>query len=415
MKRIFSFFLAMMMLLGLVACGETGRDEPEVSVKAQIIQNGASDYMIVHDGSAELVTFANEVRDAVAAAFGVTLPIVSAAGSSSGAKEIILGQSREIAKKTYEKMTGIYDFALEVEREQLVLCAKNEISYRYLAEYLKTEVFVKDNTGGLALDSNDNIIYSQSSLVKRNYVEYILAGGKDIVLTEHFEKAVYKNANTVLPYRLYVPFNYDSNKSYPLVVNLHGAGLRGSDNERHLLMIDSLFKKKDLPADEAIILVPQCPADNKWVDTIWEFGSYSLANAPESNELKAVVELVKELQSKYSVDEKRIYACGFSMGGYGTWNLLMNHPDLFCAGVAMCGAGDPTQTDILKDIPVWAVHGALDPTVPVQGSRDMVEAIKAAGGDKINYTELPTHEHDVWTYTYNSTEIFGWLFQQSMA
>jgi predicted peptidase len=112
------------------------------------------------------------------------------------------------------------------------------------------------------------------------------------------------------------------------------------------------------------------------------------------------------------VDDKRIYASGYSMGGYGTWNLLMNHSDVFCAAVAMCGAADPSQAATLVDIPVWAIHGVKDPTVPVSGSQEMVAAIQAAGGTKIRYTELPDHEHDVWSYTYTDPEIFNWLFAQ---
>ena len=100
------------------------------------------------------------------------------------------------------------------------------------------------------------------------------------------------------------------------------------------------------------------------------------------------------------------------MGGYGVWNLLMRHPDLFAGGVAMCAAGDPTKAEVLVDIPVWAIHGAKDPTVPVSGSREMVEAIKAAGGSKVEYTELPNNEHDVWTYTYANYKIFLWLYEQ---
>lgn len=41
-----------------------------------------------------------------------------------------------------------------------------------------------------------------------------------------------------------------------------------------------------------------------------------------------------------------------------------------------------------------------------------VEAIKAAGGEKVLYTELPDHEHDVWNYTYESSEMFAWLMSQ---
>ena len=100
------------------------------------------------------------------------------------------------------------------------------------------------------------------------------------------------------------------------------------------------------------------------------------------------------------------------MGGYGTWNLLMNHPDMFAGAVPMCSGGDPTKASVIKDIPIWAVHGALDSTVPVEGSRLMANALQAAGAKDFHYTEIPNANHDVWTYTFSNTEIFLWLFSQ---
>jgi predicted peptidase len=90
----------------------------------------------------------------------------------------------------------------------------------------------------------------------------------------------------------------------------------------------------------------------------------------------------------------------------------MNHPDLICAAVPMCGAADPSKAETLIDMPIWAVHGTLDPTVPVTGSQEMVAAIQDAGGQLIKYTELPNHTHDVWTYTYSNYKMFQWLFSQ---
>ena len=198
-------------------------------------------------------------------------------------------------------------------------------------------------------------------------------------------------------------------------MNLHGAGLRGNNNQRQLGFIDEAMRNPELEVDDAIIIFPQCPENEKWVDTSWGLGSYSLDNVPESNELKAVMELIGQLRQKYSIDAKRIYAMGFSMGGYGTWNLLMNHPDVFAAGIPMCGAGDPTKTDILKELSIWAVHGALDLTVPVSGSRDMAKALEAAGAADFHYTEIADAEHDVWNYTYDNAEMFQWLFSRKKA
>jgi len=209
-----------------------------------------------------------------------------------------------------------------------------------------------------------------------------------------------------------VPFNYSPEKRYPIFVNLHGAGHRGVSNESQMRFVMPLLKNAELGLDEMIMIFPQCPSDQKWVDTDWSRGSYSVDNVPESDELAAIVTVIGQIMEKYSVDEKRVYACGLSMGGYGTWNLLMLHSDLFCGGIPMCGAGDPGKADILKDLAIWAVHGAKDPTVPVKGSRDMAEAMETVGAENFRYTELADHEHDVWNYTYSNMEMFEWLFSQ---
>jgi predicted peptidase len=50
----------------------------------------------------------------------------------------------------------------------------------------------------------------------------------------------------------------------------------------------------------------------------------------------------------------------------------------------ICGGGNPSEMALaLKDVTMWVVHGDADRAVPVKQSRDMVEAIKAAGGTKI--------------------------------
>lgn len=422
MKHFFALFLATVLpLTAFAGCGngaaggETttqATEEPETFVTTTFIQSGASEYVIVHDGTKEAKSLANEVRNAITKNFGIDLAVKDAKEVPEGEKEIVIGQAREIAEKTMKKLTGEFDFAVKVEENKLVLCAKNAFSYLYLAEYLKREVLVKPDSGDLTLDSDDNIVYSRSALIEQNYIDYCRAGDVYFSKDDIFGFELYKNADTSLPYRLYVPFNYTPDKSYALMVNLHGAGHRGADNATHLGTIEPLMKMTEVAADDVIIVVPQCPENNRWADTDWAKGSYYLSETPESNELKAVMELIGQLQEKYNVDDKRIYACGFSMGGYGVWNLLMNHPDVFCAGVAMCGAADPSQAATLAQIPIWAVHGVKDPTVPVQGSRDIVEAIRAAGGTKIHYTELPDNEHDVWTYTYTNPEIFNWLFSQ---
>ena len=401
----------------MAGCGNTAgsaetTEAPEKFVTTTIVSGGTSDFVIVHDGSTNAVTLANAVSNAIYKEFGVLLKSVNAAAGEN-AREIVIGNCRALAEKTVGKLKNPCDFAVKVEENALILCGTNQVAYLYLQEYLTREVLVKTEDGVLQLDSDDNIFYSESALSDINYMEYLAQAGKDFQLADIFDWAIYENADTKLPYRIYIPFDYSPDNKYPLLVNLHGAGLRGDNNTKHLAFIDKTLRLPDVGLDEAIIIFPQCPDGQKWVDSDWSVGSYSLDKTPESNELKAVVELIGQLQNTYNVDADRIYACGFSMGGYGTWNLLMNHPDLFAAGIPMCGAGDPTKADILKEIPIWAIHGAKDPTVPVDGSRNMAKAIEEAGGQLLHYTELPDNAHDVWSYTYDNAEIFTWLLSQS--
>ncbi len=423
MKKLFALLTVFAVLLGVAACGETPAEtptttvetteEPEVFATIDLVKNGASEFVIVHDGSDGARKLANDVRSMLAAAFEVSLDVSGQAAEN--AKQIIVGNVGASGEKTAKKLTGEFDFAMKVEENKLVLCAKNDLSYGYLGQYLKREVFVKGDSADLTLDSDNNIVYSKSALMDTNYVDYWLAENTYFDLEEHFAYQVFKNADTMLPYRIYVPFNYTPEKSYPLLLNLHGAGLRGVDNQQHLNFIDDAMKNPELTVDDAIIIFPQCPETDKWVDSDWTLGSYSLDNTPESNELKAVLELIGQLQQTYSIDRNRMYVVGFSMGGFGTWNLLMNHPDMFAAGVAMCGGGDPSKASVLKDIPIWAVHGALDPTVPVSGSQDMAKAMEAVGAKDFHYTEIADAQHDVWNYTYANAEIFSWLFSQKKA
>jgi predicted peptidase len=99
------------------------------------------------------------------------------------------------------------------------------------------------------------------------------------------------------------------------------------------------------------------------------------------------------------------------MGGYGTWDLLARHPKMFAAAVPVCGGGDESMAAVMKDVPIWCFHGGADPTVPTQRSRNMIKAIKEAGGNP-KYTEYPGVGHNSWDKAYSEPELPGWLFAQ---
>ena len=219
----------------------------------------------------------------------------------------------------------------------------------------------------------------------------------------------FKNEDTTLPYRLLLPKDYDETKSYPVLFFFHGAGERGNDNKLQLFhCIQYIYD--NLP-EPAFIVAPQCPAEpQQWVDTPWVQGAYSTDNVPESNELKAVVELLGELKSSYSLDENRIYCAGLSMGGFATWDLITRHNDIFAAAMPICGGGDPEKAEVLKDTPIFTFHAKDDTAVPVSGTQVTVNAIKEAGGTKIEYVEYPSGGHGIWNKAVQTEGILDKLF-----
>lgn len=207
---------------------------------------------------------------------------------------------------------------------------------------------------------------------------------------------VYSADGQNLNYRLFVPQSYDASQKYPLLVYLNGAGSRGSDNTAQLSNLAPMLNPIMMNEDEfpCIIAVPQCPSNEQWVDTPWSNGSYSIDSVPESNEIKLVKGMIDELSEKYNIDSDRLYLSGQSMGGYGCWDMLIRYPDLFAAAVINCGAGDPSKAELIKDIPITVLHGNADPTVPVSGSRDIVNALNKCGGN-VRYFEFDGCDHYV--------------------
>ncbi len=201
-----------------------------------------------------------------------------------------------------------------------------------------------------------------------------------------FEKEVITRVK--MDYLLFLPEGYEkSDKDYPLILFLHGAGESGTDVNRVKKhgMAKVVETKKDLPF---IVVSPQSPGRG------WN---------PET--LNA---LLDRIILDYRVDRDRVYLTGLSMGGYGTWALAAAHPERFAAIAPICGGGNPRDAEKLKALPIWVFHGAKDPTVPLARSQEMVDALKQAGSD-VKLTVYPDAVHDSWTQTYDNPELFAWF------
>ena len=221
--------------------------------------------------------------------------------------------------------------------------------------------------------------------------------GADIAATGNMtETAAVSMLTTLpLPYRQIV-FNADRPEKFSLLLFLHGAGERGDDNERTKLngvgKIAQYIRDNRL---KVVMLIPQCPQERQWVDVPWNALAHRMPPEP-SEPLRAAMALLDAKCAEFTVDPAQIRVCGISMGGYGTWDIVCRWPGFFAAAFPVCGGGDETQAAKLKDLNLTVYHGAIDPTVPVVRSRNMVAAVRRAGNDRVLYVELPEVRHNSW-------------------
>jgi MYXO-CTERM domain-containing protein len=210
-----------------------------------------------------------------------------------------------------------------------------------------------------------------------------------------------------MPYRLVRPPGYNAATKYPLVVFLHGSGESGTDNRLQISKNigtntpGSIFTTTaNLAKFPTFFIAPQTPDPT----IAWTSGSKPLA---------AVLKLITALEGEFSIDPSRLYLTGLSIGGRGTFVLLIENPTLFAAAIPMSGEGDTTMAGKFAKVPLWAFHGAMDPAINVAGSRNMVAAMRAAGGHPL-YTEYPNGQHDIWFMGYTTPQLLPWMNSQHL-
>jgi predicted peptidase len=251
----------------------------------------------------------------------------------------------------------------------------------------------------------------------------------------------------VLMYRLCMPYHYDSTARYPLIICLHGVGERGAD--------DSIQVKNNclatVWADSTVqnrfphfIVAPQCPTAYQWTQTSWNQTVVNYDGIPLSIPLTMAMKLIDSLVRIYrSIDTNRLYIVGLSMGGWGTWDAITRYPGKFAAAIPICGGGDTSKATRLVNMALWVGVGSLDPTIPPQASRNLVNAIERRGKTWLKsltniawtsgsptraqfipqvltnpkpqfiFSEYTDGYHDVWTNLLNDTLVFPWIFSKS--
>jgi len=219
-----------------------------------------------------------------------------------------------------------------------------------------------------------------------------------------------------MPYRLFRP---EAARKLPLVVYLHGSGGQGDDNLKQLAL-GNIFGTRVwlLPENQkrfpCYVAVPQ--SDRGWVrydPAKLEKGEFEMVPGLGQGTGMAL-QVIDALIREFSIDERRIYVTGQSMGGAGTWNIIANRPKFFAAAAICCGSRSTEDGTGSIETPVWNFHGAADQTVPVSLSRERIAARRKAGGRAL-YTEYAGVDHNVWEWAFTEPELVKWLFSQRRA
>jgi predicted peptidase len=198
---------------------------------------------------------------------------------------------------------------------------------------------------------------------------------------------------------MYKPPEFTGHGPFPLIVFLHGFG------ERHpsgvYLLGAGLGPSiptyvKEHGTFDFVVLFPLDPTG------MWR---------PESEAAINLFELLDYVVKRHRIDPDRIYLSGHSNGGNGVWQIAAHDPDRWAALVPLCAAFPTNQVRAVRGIPCWAFQGDADPEVPVGQVREMVDALRQAGG-KVRYTEIPKAHHIIWRKVYSNPELYRWLAVQ---
>ena len=207
-----------------------------------------------------------------------------------------------------------------------------------------------------------------------------------------------------LDYLIHLPADYDveADRTWPLVIFLHGAGERGNDLEKLKKWGPPKFiEEQTLPAElqQAIIVSPQCPADQWWAnDTM----------------IASLDQMFADILADHAVDIDRVYLTGVSMGGYGTWAWAGRNPRRFAAVAPVCGGATffHARTIARAKLPLWTFHGDRDPIVPLSETVAAFQPLQQQNhtGPDARLTVFPNTQHNSWTPAYATAELWAWMF-----
>ncbi len=192
---------------------------------------------------------------------------------------------------------------------------------------------------------------------------------------------------------LYHPVNTETVKN-PLVIFLHGSG--GSNRTIERSKWTGEAKRFAAPGQPiASILVPQSKGQ-------WDPAS-----------LDKMLDHI--LETNPTIDTKRIYCIGYSMGGKGTWEWAMTSPERFAAIIPKGFIPDLSGIEGMAKLPIWAMVGTKDSKPRVEGIRAMEETIQDLGSTTVKTTFFEGANHGSAPGEVRKLEgVYEWLFSHTL-
>ncbi len=165
-------------------------------------------------------------------------------------------------------------------------------------------------------------------------------------------------------YRLYVSPNYNPVNPASLVVTLHGLG----DN---MTNFSNLGFAQIGDTANIIVICPQAVTD-PFAGTAWNSGAGYMGYFPNAsvNDIGFINALVDSTMDQYAVNPKRVYLCGFSMGGFMTQRMALQSNTRFAAFASLSGTigAAITPDNPSRLIPMAHWHGTADGTIAFTGN-----------------------------------------------
>ncbi|NAY93321.1 prolyl oligopeptidase family serine peptidase [Muricauda sp. JGD-17] len=189
-----------------------------------------------------------------------------------------------------------------------------------------------------------------------------------------------------MEYLLSIPKNYNGSNKVPVLLFLHGGD---RSNTKHHPLKYARKNNIDFPF---LAIAPKCSSGCSWQDV--DFNA-----------------LLHEVTNNYSVDLNSIYVTGYSMGGYGSWNLLTRFPEWFAAAAPIAGGGKVNNICKAKKLNIRAYHGDADNVVTFKKSAEMIDALKQCGG-KAELILYPGVGHGSWVKVYQDPKFYKWLLDK---